>query len=74
MHLVASHSPVFVAANAAFIAVVAAHFDILPEEGIKFAGSQIEYVLGQKEGKPAGRSFMIGYGENWPKQPRHVAA
>ncbi|KAI0239880.1 Endoglucanase A, partial [Lamellibrachia satsuma] len=58
------------AANAAFVAVVAARLDILPQEGIKFARSQLEYILGE----PEGRSFMVGYGDLWPQQPRHVAA
>ena len=44
----------------------------MPEEGIKFAKSQIEYITGGGESK--GRSLMVGFGQDFPQQPRHVAA
>lgn len=62
----------FVAANAAFMAVSAAHFDILPEEALKFVRSQLEYILGV--GEHEGRSFMVGFGKDWPQHARHAAA
>ena len=65
-------SSLSLAVNAAFIAVSAAFFGIVPEEGIKFARSQLEYVLGEDEHK--GRSFMVGFGQDSPQQPRHVGA
>ncbi len=37
----------------------------------KFAASQIDYILGQN---PSGRSYMIGYGENYPQNPHHRTA
>jgi len=44
----------------------------VPEEGVKFAKSQLEYIVG--EGDHKGRSLMVGYGEDFPQQPRHVGA
>ena len=60
----------FVPANAAFVAGSAANFGILPNEGRKFIQSQLEYILGRF----TGRSFMVGFGEKSPKQPRHAGA
>ena len=37
----------------------------------EFAVSQINYILGQN---PAGRSYMIGYGDNYPQNPHHRTA
>lgn len=34
----------------------------------EFAKSQIHYMLGD-----AGQSYVIGFGENYPKQPYHAA-
>ena len=36
-----------------------------------FAISQIDYILGQN---PARRSYIIGYGENYPQNPHHRTA
>ena len=36
-----------------------------------FAIGQIDYILGQN---PAQRSYMIGYGENYPQNPHHRTA
>lgn len=35
---------------------------------IKFAKKQINYMLGS-----TGRSFVVGYGENYPQRPFHAA-
>ncbi|MDG9667268.1 glycoside hydrolase family 9 protein [Hahella sp. CR1] len=66
------------AANTAFIALVYA--DFLNNAGIKaekaqayydFGRSQIEYLLGNN---PAGVSYQIGYGANYPTNPHHRTA
>jgi len=57
------------AANSAFIAMVAAKHGILPTKGVKFARSQIKYILGD-----AGRSFVVGFGSTPPLRARHRAA
>jgi hypothetical protein len=36
-----------------------------------FSQKQIDYILGDN---PANRSYMIGYGSNWPTHPHHRAA
>ncbi|KAL6256906.1 hypothetical protein P5V15_011841 [Pogonomyrmex californicus] len=59
------------AANVAFLCLVAADS---PEIGDsqkyrQFAKEQIDYMLGR-----AGRSYVIGYGNNPPKQPHHAAS
>ena len=36
-----------------------------------FATSQINYILGQN---PSRRSYMIGYGDNYPQNPHHRTA
>ncbi len=37
----------------------------------EFAASQIDYILGQN---PSRRSYMIGYGDNYPQNPHHRTA
>jgi hypothetical protein len=60
------------AANAAFLAMVFADFLGDPEKGFAdFAERQITYILGKN---PAGRSYMVGFGPNPPKNPHHRAA
>nr|8IHW_A Chain A, Endoglucanase [Eisenia fetida] len=54
------------AANAAFIALVSAKYNILASESEQFARSQIHYMLGD-----AGRSYVVGFGNNPPQQPHH---
>lgn len=38
------------------------------EKYLQFAQEQINYILGAK-----GRSFLVGYGHNYPKRPYHAA-
>lgn len=58
------------AANVAFICFQAAElYPALAKEYREFAQSQIHYMLGD-----AGRSYVIGFGENYPKQPYHAAS
>ncbi len=62
------------AANTAFVAFV--YSDGLTDAALKaryhdFAVRQINYALGQN---PAGRSFMIGFGVNPPRNPHHRTA
>jgi len=54
------------AANSAFIALVAAKYNILASEAEQFARSQIHYMLGD-----SGRSFVVGFGNNPPQRPHH---
>uniref|UniRef100_H2YUQ7 Endoglucanase n=1 Tax=Ciona savignyi TaxID=51511 RepID=H2YUQ7_CIOSA len=56
------------AANAAFIALAAARVPGIAnrEQMIRFAQSQIHYMLGA-----SGRSYVVGYGNNSPTQPHH---
>jgi len=56
-------------ANAAFIALVARKYGILPAESLSFARSQIHYMLGD-----GGRSFVCGFGENPPQSPHHASS
>jgi len=57
------------AANAAFIAMVAAKYNILRTQSINFARAQIHYMLGD-----SGRSFVVGFGNNPPQRPHHAAS
>jgi hypothetical protein len=57
------------AANAAFIALVAAKYGVLVTESMEFARQQIHYMLGD-----SGRSFVVGFGNNPPLQAHHAAA
>ncbi|KAK6177037.1 hypothetical protein SNE40_015225 [Patella caerulea] len=54
------------ASNTAFLALVAADLGVNPDEYRKWAMSQLHYALGD-----AGRSFVIGFGTNPPKNPHH---
>ncbi|GJQ80641.1 hypothetical protein Trydic_g9226 [Trypoxylus dichotomus] len=56
------------AANIAFICLQASELD-LNQKYFEFAKSQIDYMLG-KEGK----SFVVGFGPNYPKRPHHAAS
>ncbi|XP_070574807.1 uncharacterized protein [Ptychodera flava] len=56
-------------ANAAFLALVAADQGISPQQSREFARSQIHYMLGD-----AGRSFVVGFGENPPQRPHHSSS
>ena len=57
------------AANFAFICLGAANSGIKTDEYTDYADKQIGYMLGD-----SGRSFVVGFGENYPKQPHHKAA
>ncbi|XP_075218720.1 uncharacterized protein LOC142323236 [Lycorma delicatula] len=57
------------ASNIAFACLQAADTGINPEKYRKFAKSQIDYILGD-----SGRSYVIGYGKNYPLQPHHAAS
>lgn len=57
------------AANVAFICLQAADLGISPSEYRNFAKEQLSYILGS-----AGRSYIVGYGKDFPKQPHHVAS
>lgn len=64
-------------ANTSFVAFV--YSDWLESQGetakaeryFDFAVSQINYILGQN---PSQRSYLIGYGENYPQNPHHRTA
>lgn len=57
------------AANAAMIALMAAKDGIRTKEYYDFAASQINFMLGD-----GGRSYVVGFGNNYPKRPHHKAA
>ena len=57
------------AANAAFIALLAAKNDINAKANYDFAASQINFMLGD-----GGRSYVVGFGNNYPKRAHHKAA
>lgn len=65
------------AANTSFISFV--YSDWLKTQGeinkaeryLNFGVSQINYILGQN---PSQRSYMIGYGDNYPQNPHHRTA
>lgn len=65
------------AANTSFLAFV--YSDWLKTQGaiekaeryFDFAVSQIQYILGDN---PAGRSYIIGYGDKFPQNPHHRTA
>ena len=64
-------------ANTSFVAFI--YSDWLETQGeadksqryFDFAVSQIDYILGQN---PAQRSYMIGYGDDYPQNPHHRTA
>jgi hypothetical protein len=57
------------AANVAFVCLQAADAGISPTRYREFARQQIDYMLGD-----SGRSFVVGFGHNYPKQPHHAAS
>ena len=65
------------AANTSFLSLV--YSDWLKTQGeikkakryLDFGVSQINYILGQN---PSQRSYMIGYGDNYPQNPHHRTA
>ena len=58
------------AANTALIALTAATEGIDTDANTEFAKGQLDRMLGKCEGK----SFVIGFGDNFPKKPHHRAA
>ncbi|KAK7481404.1 hypothetical protein BaRGS_00027360 [Batillaria attramentaria] len=59
------------AANAAFIALVAAKDGINPTRYVDFAKKQIDYMLGDNN---KCFSYLIGFGDTYPKEPHHRGA
>merc|ERR1712036_201038 len=59
------------ASNFAFICLGAANAGIKTSEYRAYASGQIGYMLGEN---PSKFSYVVGYGENFPKQPHHKAA
>ncbi|XP_021924915.1 uncharacterized protein LOC110832327 [Zootermopsis nevadensis] len=57
------------AANVAFVCLQAADAGISPSRYREFARRQIDYMLGD-----SGRSFVVGFGYNYPRQPHHAAS
>ncbi|XP_067015190.1 endoglucanase E-4 [Anabrus simplex] len=57
------------AANVAFVCLQAAEAGINVQKYLDFARRQINYMLGD-----SGRSFVVGMGNNPPKQPYHAAS
>ncbi|KAK5637982.1 hypothetical protein RI129_012277 [Pyrocoelia pectoralis] len=57
------------AANVAFLCLQAAALNISTSTYINFAREQLAYIL-----TTTGRSFVVGYGENYPKKPHHSAS
>ena len=58
------------AASEAFAALVYNKMEPTPEY-VEFAKSQIDYILGSN---PNNMSYMVGFGDNYPKFPHHRAA
>lgn len=44
---------------------------VAPQELLSFAQSQVDYILGDN---PRATSYMVGYGNNYPKQVHHRAS
>lgn len=63
----AEWAPIRHSANACLLMLTSPLVD--KKKSVCFARSQANYVLGS-----TGRSFMVGYGKNFPKQPHHRAA
>jgi len=62
-------APLRYAASSAFICLMAANEGIESSLNIKWVKNQISYMLGS-----TGKSFVVGFGENYPKQPHHRAS
>lgn len=63
-----SKHTLYVLANAAFIATVAAADGLSADDNKKYAMSQINYLLGDNK---LHISYEIGFGSNFPKRPHH---
>merc|ERR1711962_39438 len=62
----AKWGPLRYSANAAYICLQAADLGIKTSSYRSFACEQIHYMLGD-----SGRSYLIGFGDNYPKRPHH---
>nr|KAI8728241.1 endoglucanase A-like [Biomphalaria glabrata] len=62
------------AANSAFLALVAADSGISADSYRKWAVEQINYILGDNPHDGGCYSYEIGYGTKFPRQPHHRAA
>ncbi|XP_076819703.1 uncharacterized protein LOC143465353 [Clavelina lepadiformis] len=62
-------SPLRYAGNSAFICLMAADIGIDTEINRSWSKNQIHYMLGD-----GGRSYVIGFGINYPKRPHHRAS
>lgn len=51
-----------------FLYLQAADIGIMSTQYREFAKEQIHYMLGD-----GGRSYVVGFGENYPLQPHHAA-
>ncbi|XP_060580783.1 endoglucanase A-like [Ruditapes philippinarum] len=58
-------------ANVAFIALMAADLGIDAEANKNWAKGQIDYMLGDN---PRSSSYVVGFGNNPPKQPHHKSS
>ena len=56
-------------ANSAFACLMAADYGINKGENVLFSQKQIDYMLGD-----SGRSYLVGFGENYPKNVHHRAS
>lgn len=56
-------------ANVAYVCLQAAHLGFNSEAYRAFSETQIHYMLGD-----TGRSFVVGFGNNPPLNPRHSAS
>nr|XP_006817124.1 PREDICTED: endoglucanase 19-like [Saccoglossus kowalevskii] len=61
--------PLRYAAGTAMIALIASELGLRTPKYKEFATQQIHYMLGD-----GGRSYVVGFGENFPKSPHHRAS
>ena len=65
-----AHLSLYVTANTAFIALMAADMGIDTIANIDWAEGQIHYMLGDN---PRQSSYVVGFGNNPPLRPHHKA-
>ncbi|XP_056691285.1 endoglucanase 16-like [Spinacia oleracea] len=51
--------------------VAASNLDLLTADLLGFTKKQMDYILGAN---PQQRSYMLGFGKNFPQQPHHRGA
>ncbi|KAK0059959.1 endoglucanase A [Biomphalaria pfeifferi] len=66
--------PLGLAANSAFLALLAADVGIEVDSYRKWAVEQINYILGDNHHNGGCYSFEVGYGDRYPLQPHHRGA